>query len=59
VVEFDITKVVQTDHASSLRWQFRAYSQVNPPARADSRPTEPTVVRPPATVTSLHDGEAL
>jgi hypothetical protein len=35
VVEFDIAKVVQIDHASSLRWEFHAYSRVNPPARAD------------------------
>jgi predicted pyridoxine 5'-phosphate oxidase superfamily flavin-nucleotide-binding protein len=33
MVEFDITKVVRIDHASSLRWELHAYSQVNPPAR--------------------------
>ncbi|MES4908856.1 MULTISPECIES: pyridoxamine 5'-phosphate oxidase family protein [unclassified Streptomyces] len=32
MVEFDIAKVVQIAHASSLRWEFHAYSPVNPPA---------------------------
>lgn len=31
VVEFDIAKVVRIEHASSLRWDFHAYSRVNPP----------------------------
>jgi hypothetical protein len=35
VVEFDIARVVQIDHASSLRWAFHAYSSVNPPAHTD------------------------
>ncbi|MEV6945173.1 pyridoxamine 5'-phosphate oxidase family protein [Streptomyces sp. NPDC051172] len=42
VVEFDIAKVVQIDHASSLRWEFHAYSRANPPALADDGSTEPT-----------------
>jgi hypothetical protein len=33
VVEFDIAKVVQIDHASRLRWELLDYSRVNPPAR--------------------------
>ncbi|MFF3909876.1 hypothetical protein ACFYZJ_28755 [Streptomyces sp. NPDC001848] len=41
MVEFDITKVVQIDHASSLRWAFHACSPVNPPARAGGRPRGP------------------
>ncbi|MGW5609547.1 pyridoxamine 5'-phosphate oxidase family protein [Streptomyces sp. NPDC003753] len=36
MVEFDIAKVVQIDHASSLRWAFHAYSPVNPPVRVRS-----------------------
>jgi predicted pyridoxine 5'-phosphate oxidase superfamily flavin-nucleotide-binding protein len=34
VVEFDVDSVVQIDHASPLRWDFHAYSRVNPPAPA-------------------------
>ncbi|MEU4098865.1 pyridoxamine 5'-phosphate oxidase family protein [Streptomyces sp. NPDC026673] len=32
MVEFDITKVVQIDHASRLRWEFQGYSRTNPAA---------------------------
>jgi len=35
MVEFDISKVVQIDRASSLRWEFHGYSRVNPPAPTD------------------------